>query len=234
GSDINHSWNCGLEGPTDDQKILTLRARQQRNFLATLFLSQGVPLLRAGDEISQSKQGNNNTYGQDNELTWLNWELDRSQQKLLAFTRLLIRLRHGHPILRKQSFFQHRSLVNPSLREIEWYRPDGREMTGKEWNDPNLHGLMILLAGDAISEQDERGNLIIDDTLLIIMNADERKTFLLPTFRQEGQWELIMHTKTSSGKELCCFTYRPGDPYEMEEFSLALFRLQGKEEREED
>jgi isoamylase len=233
GSDVNHSWNCGLEGPTDDQGILALRARQQRNFLATLFLSQGVPLLRAGDEISQSKQGNNNTYGQDNEFTWLNWELDRSQQRLLAYTRFLIRLRHEHPILRKQSFFQHISPVNSSLREIAWYRPDGREMTGKEWNDPDLHSLMVLLAGDAISEQDDRGHPMIDDTLLVAMNASERKTFLLPIFRQEGQWELIMHTKTPSGKELYGLTCRPGDPYEMDEFSLALFRLQGKEERED-
>ncbi|MGH6630036.1 MAG: glycogen debranching protein GlgX, partial [Burkholderiales bacterium] len=129
GHDHNLSWNCGVEGPTGDPAILALRARQQRNLLATLLLSQGVPMLQAGDEIGRTQQGNNNAYCQDNEISWLDWELDEPRRRLLDFTRYLIRLFHEHPVLRRRKFFQGRRIRGSEIRDLVWFRADGQEMT---------------------------------------------------------------------------------------------------------
>ncbi|MFP5212184.1 MAG: glycogen debranching protein GlgX [Acidobacteriota bacterium] len=232
GSDNNMSWNCGAEGPTDDPEINSLRARQQRNFLATLLLSQGVPMLLGGDEIGRTQQGNNNTYCQDNELNWFNWELDLHQQKLFEFTRFMTRLRQDHPVFRRRNFFRGRAMRNANLKDVMWYRPDGGDMTEEDWNNPISKSLGMLLAGDAIDELDERGNRIVDDTMLVILNAHyESMPFILPAFRFEGQWEMfegewevVMDTRSSSGR-VHRPLLKPGEQYEMESRSVAVLRF---------
>ncbi|MGE5443727.1 MAG: glycogen debranching protein GlgX [Ignavibacteriales bacterium] len=227
GSNDNLSWNCGAEGPTDDPAILALRARQQRNFLATLFLSQGVPMLQAGDEIGRTQQGNNNAYCQDNEISWVDWKLDRPRRELLEFTQLLIQLFHQHPALRRRKFFQGRKIRGSEIKDITWFRPDGKEMTDEDWSDPQARCLGIRLAGDAIDEVDARGNRIVDDTLLILLNAYyEPIPFILPAHRSRVRWELVLDTRESTriGKQRPR-PMRGGTPYNLEARSLAVLRL---------
>ncbi len=229
GTDDNLSWNCGVEGPTDDPAILALRAHQQRNFLATLLLSQGVPMLLAGDEIGRTQQGNNNAYCQDNEVSWVDWNLDRQRKELLEFTRLLIQLFHQHPVLRRRTFFQGRKIRGSEVKDLTWFRPDGKEMSDEDWNDPHARCLGLRLAGDAIEEVDARGNRIVDDTLLILLNAHHDPIpFFLSAHRPRMRWELVLDTREPTGKR----RQRPirgGTPYEMEARSLALLRLRGHE-----
>jgi glycogen operon protein len=205
GADDNHSWNCGAEGPTDDPRIAALRARQQRNFLAMLLVSQGVPMLLGGDEIGRTQGGNNNAYCQDNAVSWFDWELDRPQHELLEFTRAMIRLRAAHPNLRRRKWFQGRAIHGPTVSDIFWVRPDGKEMTEEEWQTGWLRTLGLLLPGDAIAlvEVDEDGRPIKDETLLILLNAhSERVDFLLPSVRPRGgRWEVLVDTDlAASGK----------------------------------
>jgi glycogen operon protein len=229
GHNDNVSWNCGVEGPTDDPAILALRARQQRNFLATLLLSQGVPMLLAGDEIGRTQQGNNNAYCQDNELSWIDWQLNRPRQELLAFTRLLIELRHRHPVLQRRKFFQGRS-IRGEIKDLTWFRPDGKEMTDEDWGNPFARCLGLRLAGDAIDEVDERGHRITDDTLLILLNAHyEPIPFILPAHRARIRWELILDTREPTGRR----RQRPlrgGQAYDLEARSLVLLSLRREEE----
>jgi isoamylase len=229
GHNENLSWNCGAEGPTNDAVVLALRARQQRNFLATLFFSQGVPMLLAGDEISRTQRGNNNAYCQDNEISWIDWQLDRPRRELLEFTRLLIRLRHEHPVLRRRKFFQGRRIRGSEVKDLAWFRPDGKEMTDEDWNNPHARCLGLRLAGDAIEEADTRGNRIVDDTLLILLNAHyEPLSFLLPAHRATVRWELILDTRGPSGRRRHRLM-RGGESYELEARSLSLFRLRREE-----
>ena len=167
----NLSWNCGVEGPTDDPKIENLRQRQMRNFLTTLLFSQGVPMLLAGDEFGRTQQGNNNAYCQDNEISWVDWNLQPWQQELLAFTRTVVELFHKHPSLRRRKFFQGRKVMGSTIKDITWFRPDGEEMTPADWSNPEAHSLAMRLAGNAITETDDRGEPIVDDSLFILLNA---------------------------------------------------------------
>jgi glycogen operon protein len=225
GHNNNISWNCGAEGPTDDPTINALRARQQRNLLATLLLSQGVPMLLAGDEIGRTQQGNNNAYCQDNEISWVDWQLDRPRRELLAFTQLLIELRQSHPVLRRRKFFQGRSIRGSEVKDLTWFRPDGKEMTDEDWGNPFARCLGLRLAGDAIDEVDDRGDRIIDDTLLILLNAHhESIPFILPAHRARVRWELMFDTREPAGMR----RQRPlrgGEAYELEARSLVLLRL---------
>jgi glycogen operon protein len=164
GTDDNLSWNCGVEGPTDDPAIIELRDRQKRNMLATLVLSQGVPMICGGDEISRTQRGNNNTYCQDNELSWFDWKLDHRDHELLAFTRRLISLRREHSVLRRRQFFQGRHIRGSAVKDLAWFRPDGKEMTDEDWNQGYVRSLGLRLAGDAIEEMDEKGRPILDAT----------------------------------------------------------------------
>ncbi len=230
GHNENLSWNCGVEGPTNDPAVLALRARQQRNFLATLLLSQGVPMLLAGDEIVRSQRGNNNAYCQDNDISWVDWQLDRPRRELLEFTRLLIRLRHEHPVLRRRKFFQGRRIRGSEVKDLAWFRPDGKEMTDDDWENWHARGLGLRLAGDAIEEVDTRGNRIVDDTLLILLNAyHEPLLFVLPAHRTSVRWELVLDTRGPSGRRRHRLL-RGGEPYELEARSLSLFRLRKDEE----
>ncbi|HSP89712.1 MAG TPA: glycogen debranching protein GlgX, partial [Vicinamibacterales bacterium] len=177
----NLSWNCGVEGETGDPAVLALRARQTRNFLATLLLSQGVPMLTAGDELGRTQHGNNNAYCQDNEISWIDWDLTSEQLDLLAFTRRLINFRAAHPVLRRRTFFQGRGIRGEDITDILWLGTDGQEMTDADWNAPHVRCLGVMLVGDASAEVDARGEPIHDDTLLILANAGEAaEAFTLP------------------------------------------------------
>ena len=200
GESYNRSWNCGVEGPTDDAAIVALRARQKHNFLATLFVSQGVPMLVAGDEMGRTQRGNNNAYCQDNEISWLDWSLRDKNERLIAFVRKLAELRRDHPVLRRRSFFQGRSIVGPQIKDIVWLNPDGDEMSDQEWGQSFARSLGMLLAGRAIDEQDERGRALTDDDLLILMNAHhEPVPFTLPAAADGGRWQAVLDTQHESG-----------------------------------
>ena len=180
GHNHNISWNCGVEGPTDDPNVLELRQRQMRNFMATLLLSQGIPMILSGDEFQRTQAGNNNIYCQDNALGWVNWELDASQAQFLEFTRWLIAFYHAHPVLRRRKFFQGTPVLDSRINDLTWFRPDATEISDEAWAEGHL-AFGLLLAGDAISETDERGNRLIDETLLILFNAaHEPCDFTLP------------------------------------------------------
>ena len=232
GHNNNLSWNCGAEGPTVDPAILALRARQQRNFLATLILSQGVPMLLAGDEIGRTQQGNNNAYCQDNEISWIDWKISRPGRELLEFTRFLIELFHQHPVLRRRKFFQGRTIRGSEVKDLAWFRPDGKEMTDEDWSNPAAHCLGLRLAGDGVDELDPRGERIMDDTLLILLNAHyEPIPFTLPAHRRKLRWQLVLDTKEAKLKRRRLL--RGGEPYDLEARSLALLRLPEKAEDRE-
>jgi len=230
GHNENLSWNCGAEGETDNPEVLALRERQKRNFLATLFLSQGVPMLLSGDEIGRTQRGNNNAYCQDNEISWVDWKLDRPRRELLEFTRNVIRLLKDHPVLRRRHFFQGRRIRGSEVKDLAWFRPDGKEMTDEDWNNPEARCFGLRLAGDAIEELDSRGNRIVDDTLLILLNAyHEAIPFTLPAHRRKVRWEVVMDTHDGKTAHRAM---RGGDTYDLKARSLVLLRLPKQAEGE--
>jgi glycogen operon protein len=181
GHDHNLSWNCGVEGPSDDEAVRTLRARQQRNFIATLLLSQGVPMLLAGDEIGRTQQGNNNAYAQDNETSWVDWTLDDAKRALLEFSCRLVALRAVHPAFHRRDFFQGRPLYGSQVHDIVWLQPDGSEMTEASWSHSHARALAVFLAGEGLNEIDGQGRRQIDDDFLLLFNADTQAIdFVLP------------------------------------------------------
>jgi glycogen operon protein len=173
GTDYNISANYGVEGPTDDRTILETRARQRRNFLATLFLSQGTPMLLGGDELGRTQRGNNNAYCQDNDISWYAWALQPPDEELMEFVKLLIRLRREQPVLRRRRFLHGSRLREIGAKDIAWLRPGGGEMTAGDWHDPRLHALGLVLHGNAIEELAPDGQKLIGDTLAILMNASQ-------------------------------------------------------------
>ena len=193
GTDDNRSWNCGVEGATEDKAVLDLRARQRRNFLATLFCSQGVPMLLAGDELGRSQQGNNNAYCQDNELSWIDWS-GAGQDGLLEFTRALATLRREHPVFRRRRFFRGRDGGGHGP-DIAWLTPAGREMTGHDWQTSYARAVAVFLNGDAITEPGPRGEPVRDDSFLLLLNAHhEPLSFTLPGRRFGRRWAVIADT----------------------------------------
>jgi len=231
GTDDNLSWNCGEEGPTDHPDVQHLRERQMRNFFATLLLSQGVPMICGGDEIGRTQHGNNNAYCQDTELSWHDWKFDRFQRELFAFVQRLIQLRREQPVLRRHRFFQGRRIRGSEVKDLAWFRPDGKEMTDEDWNLGYVRCLGIRLAGDAIEETDAKGRPITGDTLLILLNAHhEMLPCTLPAHKRGVRWELLLDTvgaeRTREVKSL-----KGGDPYDLEARSLALFRLRAQEKK---
>jgi glycogen operon protein len=224
GHDHNLSWNHGVEGPTEDAKIVGLRERQKRNFLTTLLLSQGVPMISGGDEIGRTQSGNNNAYCQDNETSWHDWRLDRRRRVLLAFTGFLVRLRRDHPVLRRRLFFYGRRIYS-DVKDLTWFRPDGREMTQEDWTNPGSRSLGLRLAGDAIEEVDDRGERIIDDTFLILLNAFwEPLPFVLPAHHRNVRWEPIVDTQEPTGRPRPRLM-RGGQTYDLEARSVAVLIL---------
>jgi len=227
GSDDNLSWNCGVEGPTDDPGISELRERQKRNFLAMLLLSQGVPMICGGDEIGRTQRGNNNAYCQDNDISWYDWKPDRPQRDLLTFTRSLIAFRKSHPVLRRRRFFQGRRLRGSEVKDISWFRPDGKEMTDEDWNAGYARSLALRLAGDAIAERDEKGRAIVDDTLLILLNAHhEPLSFTLPAHKRGVRWQPVLDTAASGTSPKHITTLKGGERYDVEARALVVLRLQ--------
>ncbi len=195
GSDDNNSWNCGVEGPTGDRTILTLRERQKRNMMATILLSQGVPMILAGDEIGRTQGGNNNTYCQDNELSWVDWRLTPQKEKMLDVTRRLIRLRKQEAVFRRRKFFQGRLIRGADVKDITWLNTDGREMTDDIWNTALVRCIGVVMSGDAMTEVDEYGDRIAGSTILLMMNASaDDVPFVLPAFGPKWVWELVMDT----------------------------------------
>jgi isoamylase len=197
GTDDNRSWNCGVEGPTDDPEVLALRRRQTRNFLATLMLSQGVPMLLGGDELGRTQGGNNNAYCQDNEVSWYDWAAP--DRDLLEWTRQLIALRRRHPVFRRRRFFQGRQLrgapVDGQLPDVAWFRPDGQLMTDDDWNVGYAKSLGVFLNGRAIPDPDRHGRPVLDDSFFVVLNAwDQELDFCLPEARWGLSWEVALDT----------------------------------------
>lgn len=201
GASDNRSWNCGAEGPTDDPDVLALRGRQVRNFIATLMFSQGVPMICHGDELGRTQGGNNNGYCQDNETTWINWDLTDEQEDLLTFTRNMISLRREHPVLRRRRFFTGAAGHGgeSELGEIEWLSPSGARMTDEDWGTWYARAMAVFLNGDAIHEPDERGQRIRDDSFLALFNASgEDIVFTLPGPDHSPRWRTVLDTAPST------------------------------------
>ena len=202
GNDNNLSFNCGVEGPTEDPEILSLRAKQQRNFLATLLLSQGTPMISHGDERGRTQHGNNNGYCQDNPRSWLDWQLDEERRDLLAFTKKLTELRHAHPVLRRATFFKGRPLRGSQVSDILWFRHDGADMTDEDWSNSETRSLGVFLAGEGIEEPDGDGNPIRDDDFLLLVNGHGAPIdFSLPFEKDERKWELLVDTANDRAEE---------------------------------
>ncbi|UZN05081.1 glycogen debranching protein GlgX [Cellulomonas sp. S1-8] len=207
GESHNRSWNGGVEGPTDDPEVTQLRARQQRNFLATLLLSQGVPMIAHGDEIGRTQGGNNNGYCQDDEITWVDWDLDEERQSLLEFTRRVIHLRRDHPVFRQRRFFagaaEHGG--ESDLRDIAWMTPTGGHMSDDAWSSDHAFAVMVFLNGDAIDEPDMRGQDVVDDSFLLLFNSHwEKKQFQLPGTEYGAAWTAVLDTDSQvrPGREI--------------------------------
>jgi glycogen operon protein len=196
GADDNRSWNCGAEGPSADPAINELRARQRRNFLVTLFLSQGVPMLLAGDEMGRSQAGNNNAYCQDTDVSWLDWGLASTERGLLQFTEELAGLRRDHPLFRRRRFFRGRPQATTDEEgDIIWLTPTGEEMTDQDWAASYANSLAVFLNGDAISEPDPRGEKISDARFLLMFNAHSNPlVFTLPEASLAAGWEVVIDT----------------------------------------
>lgn len=201
GTDNNRSWNCGAEGPTEDPAVNSLRAQQKRNFMATLLLSQGVPMLLSGDELGHTQQGNNNAYCQDNEVSWIDWENAKTNPDLIALVQKAIALRRTHPVFRRRNFFQGRAIKGAGVKDILWLKPDGREMTDEEWNQANAKTLGVFLSGSAVDEADERGQPVTDENFLLLMNAyHEEVPFSLPTAASGMLWDVLIDTSYPTGR----------------------------------
>jgi isoamylase len=220
GESHNRSYNFGVEGPTDDAQILTMRARQQRNFIATLLLSQGVPMLLHGDELGRTQQGNNNGYAQDNELTWVDWE--HVDQPLVEFTAALARLRREHPTFRRSRFFDGRPVLREDERipDIVWLRPDGTVMEPSDWDSGFGRAIGVFLNGNGIRERDRRGENIQDKHFIVLFNAgDDEVDFTLPDVEFSPRWDVLVDT---AGQYANTHPINPGESLEVPAKSLMV------------
>jgi isoamylase len=245
GSDDNRSWNCGAEGPANEPDILALRERQKRNFLTTLLLSQGVPMLLAGDELGRTQRGNNNPYCQDNEISWIDWATageppaagvparrggsaaQERNQALLEFVRGLVRFRADHPVFRRRRFFQRQDIrgVPGRLRDITWFTPAGREMTDADWQAGSANSLTVFLNGDAISEPDQHGEPIRSDSFLLLFNASELDLeFTLPPPRHGALWSKVLDTTVPLTSAQDVTVVNPGDVIGVPSRSVQVLR----------
>ena len=204
GSDNNSSWNCGAEGPTDDPEIARLRRRQMRNFLATLLLSQGVPMLLGGDEFGRSQGGNSNAYCQDNEISWLDWQgMGDEGKALLSFARKLILFRRAHIVFHRHRFFLGQVIPGTEVKDIVWLRPDGVEMSETDWKSAHAQALAMRLSGEpGLMNLTERGEQEPDDTFLILLNAShDDVTFRIPADPASATWKVVVDTADETGAE---------------------------------
>jgi glycogen operon protein len=205
GESHNRSWNCGAEGPSTDRDVKALRARQQRNFIATLMLSQGIPMLLAGDEIGRTQQGNNNAYCQDNDISWFDWE--SADHGLFEFTRRVIRLRTQHPTFHRRGWFKGRPLHGKGISDIAWLRVDGEPMSEEDWQQGFVKSLMVFVNGDGLQELDEDGKRLRDASFLLLFNAHyEALDFVLPPASFGASWTIVVDTTTEVGERNATFT----------------------------
>ena len=225
GHNDNRSWNCGVEGVSDDPEVCKLRRRQLRNFIATLMVSQGVPMLVGGDEFARTQHGNNNAYCQDNEISWFNWELSDEQQQLRDFTAGMIQLRHDHPIFRRPKFFQGRRIRGTDVKDVMWFDTDGTEMTDEDWASSHVKCVAVMLSGDTMDVRDFRGQPIVDHTFMVLFNAfHETITFMLAG-QQDVNWEMVVNTDQERGVLESPSTHASGDEVELPGRSMCILRL---------
>jgi glycogen operon protein len=225
GDNNNLSWNCGVEGPTDDPQISALRERQRRNFQTTLFLSQGVPMLLGGDEWGRTQKGNNNAYCQDNEISWFDWRHDEKQKQFLEFTRKLVRFREAHPVFRRPKFFQGRRIRGSEIRDVMWFNPGGSEMSDEEWASPFVRCVGMLLSGDTVDVVNFEGEPLRDDTFLLLMNAHyEAIPFVLPG-QENLEWQLILDTMDPNGFLAEPGKFASGDDVDLRGRACCLLQL---------
>jgi glycogen operon protein len=221
GAEDNLSWNCGVEGPTDDPKILALREQQKRNFMAMLLFSQGVPMICGGDELGRTQGGNNNAYCQDNEVSWFDWDLDERRQAMIEFTRRLIGIRQAHPTLRRGAFFSGKLQVATGIKDVTWLRQDGNELSDEEWNVAWMRCFGMRISG-IVDEVDELGQAVRDDTLLLLLNADQaQQGFILPATEGGGPWDVLVDTSRPAAAR---HTYKVGSQFRIHGRSLVLLR----------
>jgi isoamylase len=226
GTSDNRSWNCGVEGPTEDSEVCFLRERQRRNFLTSLLLSQGVPMLLAGDELGRTQLGNNNAYCQDNEVSWVDWELDEERVALLDFVSAIVALRRQHPVFRRHTFFQGRA-VHGAVKDIGWFTPDGTEMDEADWRAPDVSTLGVFLNGEEIPDQDRRGERIVDDSFMLLLNGGgEPALFRLPGEPWAKEYELLADTALAFVRPpgADAPSYMAGEELSMASRSLAVLR----------
>jgi glycogen operon protein len=224
GTDDDASWNCGAEGPTEDETIEALRWQQARNFLATLLLSQGTPMICGGDELGRTQRGNNNAYCQDNDLSWVSWELGERERELLEFTRRVSRLRREHPTFRRPGFFRGRPIRGLEVHDILWLRHDGQLMSDEDWQNPLTSSLGMFLAGAGLPQVDAAGEAVVDDDFLLLMNASGADlAFVLPALHPRGAsqpWELVLDTADHAARE----TRAAGESTQLVARSLEVYR----------
>jgi glycogen operon protein len=227
GANDNQSWNCGVEGPSDDPAINDLRDRQRRNLIATLLLSQGVPMICGGDELGHSQNGNNNAYCQDNELTWLDWDLEGRRQSFLDFVKRVIRIRETQPVFLRRKFFKGRPIRG--VKDITWLEPGGGEMDDEAWKAGFVKCLGVRLAGDVIGDVDEMGEPIVGETVLILLNAHhEPIPFSLPEHQPERHWERLIDTADPDAES----SFHDGkQQYDLQGRSVVVFRLRDRHEK---
>jgi glycogen operon protein len=228
GESHNRSWNCGAEGDTDDFTILALRARQQRNFIATLLLSQGVPMLCHGDELGRTQRGNNNVYCQDNELSWVDWQLDDAQHDLIAFTQRVVTLRRDHPVFRRRRVFtgeEHHGGIS-DVGEIAWFTPAGTPMEPQDWTNGYARAVAVFLNGEALFAPDKRGQHVLDDSFLVVFNAHhEPLEFTVPPAEYGHWWSVLVDTADDAGGSSDSGdTYAPGHQVTVAPRSLVILR----------
>ena len=220
GTDDNRSWNMGAEGETDDPAIIAARERQRRNFLATLILSQGTPMLLGGDEMARTQGGTNNAWCQDNEISWFDWDVSDTGKDLLEFTRRLIALRREHPVFRRRQFLHGTEKEGSGLPDAWWFRPDGRRMTKRDWEDSHVVGM--FLNGEEIAAPDEQGQRVVDDSFLLLFNGShEDVEFKLPPSRFGRRWTVELRTEDGSFHD---GTTSAGEVVTVPELALVLLR----------
>jgi glycogen operon protein len=227
GTGDNRSWNCGAEGPTGDLEVGQLRERQKRNFLASLLLSAGVPMLLAGDELGRTQQGNNNAYCQDNEISWVDWELDEDAEALIEFTGAVIALRRDHPVFRRRKFFQGQPLHGSGVKDIGWFTPDGHEMDETHWRAPDISTLGVFLNGDELPDRGPRGQGMVDSSYLLLLNGGtEPALFTLPGDPWAKEYELVADTGLAYVRPpgADAPSYLAGEELSMTSRSLAVLR----------
>ncbi len=222
GESHNTSWNHGEEGPTSDPEIRRLRNRQKRNILATLLLSQGVPMIVYGDELGRTQNGNNNAYCQDNEISWVDWDLSQADRNFMAFVRRVIRLRKEHPAFKRRNFFQGRKIQGADVKDITWLNPDGQEMSDDEWDNSFARSLGLQMAGYSEDQYDVEGRPEIDDDFVLLFNAHhEEISFTIPPNPEDARWEVLVDTSYAAGLRSDGF-FKPGADYPLRARSMVV------------